>query len=341
MAARPDTAAPAASVRRRGRLALYAELAKARLSSLVVATTAVGFVVSAPRPLDLPLFFWTVLGTALSAAGANGLNQWLERERDARMQRTCTRPLPSHALSPLHALLVSLLWAFVGVLLLALFVNGLTAALSALVIVIYVLLYTPLKVRSSLNTQIGAVCGAIPPMMGWSAATGAIDAGAYILGAVLFVWQIPHFLALAWLYRDDYERGGYRMLPHADRSGRLTSGMVLLYSLALIPVALMAAVGGLAGSVYATAAIALGLAMSALAWRLVRERSDRHAKRVFLASLLYLPILLGVMVADRGELRAPVTTRSVPAPVVAPAAPTGAAGLQHAALVDDGADQAR
>ncbi len=288
--------AAAEPVRRRGVVSLHLELAKARLSSLVVATTAVGFLVVAPSPVDFALLAWTLVGTALSAAGANGLNQWVERERDARMRRTASRPLPSHALTPRHALAAALAWSFLGVLVLAVFVNGLTAMLSAAVIALYVLVYTPLKVRTHLNTQVGAICGAIPPMMGWTAATGALEPGAFILGAVLFVWQIPHFLALAWLYREDYERGGYHMLPSSDGTGHLTSGMVLLYSLALVPVTLMAAAGGLAGTGYATVAVILGLAMSALSVALVHDRSDRHAKRVFLASLVYLPLVLGALV---------------------------------------------
>ena len=206
----------------RSSLSSYLELGKARLSTLVVATTAVGFAV-APGRFDALLFAWTLLGTTLAALGANSLNQWAERERDALMERTRTRPLPSGRLAAREALAAGVLESLGGVALLAALVNLLTALLAAFVILLYVLVYTPMKSRSHLNTLVGAVCGAIPPMMGWTAVTGALDPGAYILAAVLFVWQIPHFLALAWLYREDYQRGGYKMLPHSDPSGRLTA----------------------------------------------------------------------------------------------------------------------
>ena len=277
----------------------WAELGKARLSGLVVATTAVGFAV-APRGRDEPaLAALTVAGTLLAALGANGLNQWAERDRDARMLRTRGRPLPAGRLSPCHALAVSIAWVTAGVALLGATVNALTAGLALLVVLLYTLVYTPLKTRSTLNTLVGAVCGAIPPLMGWTAATGTIAPRGLVLAGVLFVWQIPHFLALAWLYREDYERGGYCMLPARDRDGRLSALMVLLYSLTLVPVALAGHLAGLAGAVYAVTAIVLGCGIAVLGAMLVADRSRRNARRVFLASLVYLPLLLGVMVADR------------------------------------------
>ncbi len=283
----------------RSRLADYAELGKLRLTSLVVATTAVGFAVAPSGRGDLLRLAVTVLGTMLAALGANGLNQWIERERDARMERTRRRPLPAGRLSAARALAVSIGWSAAGVLLLAALVNVLTALLALAVVLLYAGVYTPLKTRSTLNTLVGAVCGAVPPVMGWTAATGSLAPGGLVLAGVLFVWQIPHFLALAWLHREDYERGGYCMLPAWDRTGRLSALMVLLYSLALVPVALAGHLAGLAGLSYALAAVLLGCGIAAFGLFLVTDRSRRNARRVFLASLLYLPLLLGVMVADR------------------------------------------
>ncbi|RMF71888.1 MAG: protoheme IX farnesyltransferase [Acidobacteria bacterium] len=295
--AQPPDRPPRAA--RRALLADWAELGKLRLSLLVVATTAAGYAIAPDGRGDIGRLMLAVCGTLLAALGANGLNQWAERERDGRMHRTRERPLPAGRMTPHHAFAVSTAWAVAGVGLLAAFVNLLTAALALGVVLLYVLVYTPLKPRSTLNTLVGAVCGALPPLMGWTAATGALAPGAFVLAGVLFVWQIPHFLALAWLYRDDYERGGYCMLPARDDDGRICSTMVLLYALALVPVALVGHVAGLAGWLYAGAAVLLGSALAATGVLLVGDRSRRSARRVFLASLVYLPLLLAALVADR------------------------------------------
>ncbi len=298
MSSQPPRPARPAPTGVRALLGVYAELGKARLGALVVLTTMAGFAIAARGRFEFVDFFWTVLGTALSALGANGLNQVWERERDRLMHRTRLRPLPSGRLGVGHALAVSLLWSVAGVGLLAVAVNMLTALLSLGVIALYVLVYTPLKPRSSVNTLVGAVCGAIPPMMGWTGATGSVAPGAWVLGATLFAWQIPHFLALAWLYREDYQRGGYKMLPISDESGRVTCWMTVLYSLALIPVGLMASAAGLAGWFYSVGAVMLGGLMVERSLRLLTAKSDRRARQVFFASLLYLPLLLGLMVFD-------------------------------------------
>ena len=283
-------------------LGLYLELGKARLSLLVVLTAAVGFAVAPATGFDGPGFLWVTLGTFLLALGANGLNQWQESERDARMDRTAGRPLPSARMKPAHAFVASLVAVAGGVLVCAAGNNALTAALGAANVAIYVLAYTPLKPVTPLNTLVGAICGAIPPMMGWAAATGGLAPGAYVLGAVLFVWQIPHSLALAFMYREDYARGGYRMLPNVDGDGRLTFHVVNLHCLALVPVALLATPLGIAGAWFAAGAVGLGTVMVVFGVVLWRRRRVQDARRLFLATLLYLPLLLGLMVLDRGPL---------------------------------------
>lgn len=320
--AAPDSALPPSRREGVARLpGLYMELTKARLSGLVLVTALVGFLLASPRPLDPVLLFWTLLGTALSAAGANALNQWMEVRLDARMERTRERPLPSGRLSATHALLLALGLAGGGVAVLAVFVNGLSAALAAFVVLLYLLAYTPLKRRSPACTLVGAVCGAIPPMIGWAGASGGLDTGAWLLGAILFVWQIPHFLALAWLYRDDYEKGGFRMLPVIDRAGRLTTLMVLLYSLALLPVGLTSTLLGITGRVFPAISLLLGGLLLTTGLMLHRSRSASNARRVFLASIIYLPVLLAFMVVDREAPRVPAAGAAVA--VVQPAAKGG------------------
>jgi protoheme IX farnesyltransferase len=280
------------------------QLTKARLSALVLLTTAVGFVMGGPSAagLDWPRLLLTVAGTALAAGAANALNQVLEVRRDRRMHRTRGRPLPSGAIGVRHAVVFSCVAACAGLTILALAVNLAAAGLALATICIYIGLYTPLKTRSTLNTLVGAVCGATPPMIGWVAATGRLEPGAWILGGLLFVWQIPHFFALAWLYRDDYARGGFAMLPVVDRTGRLTGQVVVLTSLSLVPLALAATLAGLAGWVYTAGSVVLGLWILGFGTRLYTQRTEASARRLFLASIVYLPVLLCLMVADRGPV---------------------------------------
>jgi protoheme IX farnesyltransferase len=277
---------------------LYLETAKARLSAMVVLTTVVGYLVAAAGRVEPLVLLGAVVGTTLSAFGANILNQFLEAERDARMERTRNRPLPSGAVQPVRALRWGLLSALAGVTVLAVATHPLPTVLALAVILLYVLVYTPAKVHTPFNTAIGAVCGAIPPMIGWSAATGDLAAGAWILFAILFLWQIPHFLALAWLYREDYARGGFRMLPVVDPSGRLTGWLALLVALTLLPVSGAAYLEGMSGAAFLVGSLALGLGFAALAARLARRRSTAAARQLFLASLVYLPLVLGLMVVN-------------------------------------------
>lgn len=294
--AQPVTLPPTLAMSERARA--YAELSKFRLSLLVVVTTAVGFLLARTGPFDLGLFLATTLGTALCSFGACALNQWAECPWDQRMDRTRTRPIPSGRVGRGEALAVSVVCLVAGAGALLAFVNALAAGLAVGVAVLYVVLYTPLKQRSTLCTQVGAVCGAIPPMIGWVGARGALEPGAWVLFAILFVWQIPHFLAIDWFYRADYERGGFRMISSLDPTGVLTGRLTVLYSLALVPLSLMATIVGLGGYLYVAGALALGVGFLALGVRLHWTKSNEAARRVFVGSLLYLPLLLGLLVLD-------------------------------------------
>jgi protoheme IX farnesyltransferase len=276
----------------------YLELAKARLGALVVLTAFVGYVLGSRGVVSMWGLSAAVVGTALSAFGANILNQWWEAERDSLMLRTRERPLPAGRISRRLASIWGVLTALIGLAILAVGTNWLTTFLSLFVILVYVLIYTPLKVRTPLNTVVGAVCGAVPPMMGWAAATGRLDVGAWILGGILFAWQIPHFLALAWLYREDYARGGFLMLPAVDREGRLTGRLAVLYAAALLPLTAALSAFGVTGSAFLVTSQAVGLAFVGLGWLFLRTRSRQAARRLFMASILYLPLLLGLMVID-------------------------------------------
>ena len=280
------------------RLGSYFQLTKPRLNLLVLTTTFVGAFVATEGPLDLPRFFHGMMGTAMVAGGSSALNMYLERELDGRMARTAGRPLPAGRLAAWEALAFGLLLSLVGAVWLAVLVNPLTAALGLVSMGVYVLAYTPMKVRSTFNTAVGAISGALPPVMGWTAIRGTLDVEAAVLFAILFLWQHPHFFALAWMYRADYERGGYAMLPRYDRDGALSGRLMVLFSLALIPASLALTLTGLTGLWYAGGALLLsGLNL----WKslsFVKERTTENARAVFRASILYLPALLCLMMLD-------------------------------------------
>ena len=281
-------------------LSAYADLAKARLSMLVVTTTAVGYAVTVTGPFDVLRFVFTLIGTALAAGGANGLNQYIERDLDRRMERTRTRPIPSGLLSPRHAALASASWAIAGPALLAWRVNALAGALALITIVVYLAVYTPLKRRTPLCTLVGGVSGAIPPMIGCAAATGTLGFPAWLLFTLLFVWQIPHFLSLAWLYRHDYAAGGFKMLPVVDPTGARTCRVALTYAVMLLPAGLVFTITGLAGWWAGLASLLFGGAFVVQAIRLHRRRSADYARKLFHGSLLYLTAMMIVLVIDRG-----------------------------------------
>lgn len=276
-------------------LGALVELTKPRLASLVVLTALAGSALA--EPVGLETLLVAGLGTALSGGGANALNQCLERGSDAHMARTAGRPLPSGRLPLWLAAGWSLLLIAGGAGLLAAR-SLLAAALAVLVALLYAFVYTPLKRRTPSCTLVGAVCGALPPMIGWAAAVDRLDPVAWILFGILFAWQIPHFLAIDWYHREDYARGGHRMLSHVDPTGALTGRQAILWTQALIPVTLLAVPLGLGGWLYAGGALLLGLVFLHLAVRLGRERSREAARRLFLASLVYLPALLGLLALD-------------------------------------------
>ncbi len=281
---------------------MYCQLTKARLSALVVLSTIVGFIVASGGPIAWLTLLWTVVGTALTAASANALNEVIEVQRDRLMKRTQNRPLPSNAMSARHALALAVIVGYVGVMMLAVLVNLAAAGFALLTLLLYVLAYTPLKPRTTLNTLVGAVCGAIPPLIGWVAAGAELTTGAWALALLLFIWQIPHFLALAWLYRHEYERAGFAMLPVIDRSGHLTARVVVATIFALLALGVVMMIAGLAGWIYAIGSIVLGTWMLLLGLRMFRNRTEANARRVFLASLVYLTVLLCLWVIDPGPL---------------------------------------
>jgi protoheme IX farnesyltransferase len=299
-AASPDTVALTAQLRAHGKLL------KLGLNALVLATTLVGYLLaSSGRPLNPPLLAWTLLGTLLAAWGASAVNQWLERSRDARMVRTRARPLPTGVLEPSYAFLLGVVLMASGDLLLTLMVNPLTGFLALLTQLIYLVAYTPLKTRSTLNTLVGAITGSIPPLMGYSAFAGRLDSSAWLLAGILFAWQIPHFLALAWMYREDYAHGGYVMLPASDKCGNLTFTMSLGYSLLLIPLGLGLTLTGATGWLSAATSVLLGGFLMITANSALRSRSYQSARRLFLASVIYLPLLLTVIAIDRRDVSPP------------------------------------
>lgn len=278
----------------------YLILTKVRITALVLVTAATGFLLGSIGGLDMPLLGWTLLGTGLAASGAAALNQVVEREFDARMRRTAGRPIPAGRMSAPHGLIVGVVLSVAGVGVLAEFVNLLTAALGLATVLLYVGVYTPLKRMTTLNTIVGAVPGAIPPVMGWTAASGSLGVPAGVLFAILFLWQLPHFLAIAWIFRDDYRRGGFPMLPVVDPEGLTTGHQVALYCAALVPVSLLPTILGLTGPIYFFGALVLGLGFLAFGLRMARNRQGREARGVLLASVTYLPLLLALLVIDRG-----------------------------------------
>ena len=280
------------------RVGVFLELTKPRITALVLVTAAVGYAIGAGRVLDPLAFLALMAGTAMVAGGASALNQYSERDADARMERTRRRPLPSGRVAPGEALAFGLAVSAAGLVVLAT-INPLTAILGALALTSYALLYTPLKRITSLCTVVGAFPGAIPPLMGWAAARGSLSAGAWALFGVLFLWQLPHFLAIGWIYREDYARGGFPMLTVLDPDGASTGRQMMLYSAALVPVTLLAGALASAGSGYLWSALALGALFFAGSARFFRQRSLAAARLLFLVSILYLPIVLGLMVFDR------------------------------------------
>jgi len=279
--------------------AIWSDLVKARLTFLVLLTTLTGFYLATVGTLDWALLWHTLFGTGLVACGAAALNQWWEREHDARMARTETRPIPAGHLTPPIVLLTGGLLSIVGLAYLAVFVNLLTSLIGAITLLSYVFVYTPLKRVTTLNTMIGAIPGALPPLMGWTAARDEISREGWALFAILFFWQLPHFLSIAWLYREEYAKAGFAMLPVRDPDGVRTGRQTISHTLGLIPVSLCPALFGVSGTIYFFGALVLGLAFLWCAIQFSRELTRARARQLFFASILYLPLLLGLMALDK------------------------------------------
>ncbi|MPY88345.1 MAG: protoheme IX farnesyltransferase [Luteitalea sp.] len=280
------------------RAADYLELAKPRLNLLVVATTAAAFCLGARGAVELDILLHLIVGTALVAAGASAFNMLLERDVDALMRRTQNRPLPAGRLGILEAGAFATAISAMGLVQLALFVNALAAGIALATHVSYVLVYTPLKLRTSLATVVGAVPGALPALIGWAAATNSLSGEGWLLFAIVFLWQMPHFLAIAWLCRDEYARAGFVMLPVVEPDGRSTARQTVAYAAALLPVSLTPALAGLSGPVYFVTALVLSTLFLWLSLRFARHRTRLEARRLFLGSIVYLPLLCGVLVLD-------------------------------------------
>jgi protoheme IX farnesyltransferase len=283
----------------RTRAAAYLELTKPRITFLIVLTSAAGFALGSRGAVNYLQLAHALIGIALLSSGIATLNQFIERDLDGLMRRTADRPLPSGRLFPFEALWFGIGLTLMAEFYLAVFVNTLTALLGLTVIAGYLLVYTPLKTHTSLSTALGAFPGAMPPLMGWAAARGEIDVAAWVLFAILFLWQFPHFLAIAWMYREDYGRAGIRMLPVVEPDGRVTGQQIIAYSLMLVPVSLLPTVVGISGRIYLVAAAVLSLLFLASSVRAALSKSNQHARQLLLASVLYLPLLFGVMVLNR------------------------------------------
>ncbi len=285
-----------------GVMAACWELAKPRMVTMILVTTVAGFYLASPTSLDFVLLAHLMVGTALAAGGALALNQLLERDTDAMMERTRNRPLPGGRILPLEALAFGAAATSAGLLWLSIGVNPLSALVTAAVVAVYLFAYTPLKKRSAFCTVVGAFPGALPPVAGWAAATGEIGLGAVILFGIMFFWQLPHSLAIAWIYKEDYRRAGIRLLPTVEPTGRSTGTHIFVNSLALMAVGLLPTLAGMAGWAYFVTALVMGGAMLVAAARTALLRSDATARLLLRTSLLYVPVVLVAMVLDRVPL---------------------------------------
>ena len=273
----------------------YLELSKSRIVMMVLITTAAGYFFGAQH-VDWMRLLNTLVGTALVAAGTNALNQYSERAHDAKMRRTRLRPLPDGRITPRAALVFSIAISIIGTLYLGVAVNWLTAFLGAFTLTTYIFIYTPLKRVSTICTLIGAIPGAIPPLMGWTAATGILGTGGWIIFAILFFWQLPHFMAISWMYREDYARGGFAMLAVRDDDGRTTARHAVFYSFALLTVSVLPPLFGLSTFVYLAGAVLAGGALTFASFAFLGARTPARARRLFMASNIYLIVMMALLV---------------------------------------------
>ncbi len=277
----------------------FVALAKPRLNVLVVASSLAGYVMGGGDMSDAAKVVFTVAGTALVAGGASAFNQVIERNADSLMRRTRLRPVPDGRLQPAESLVFATALAMTGLLILGAGVNVLSAGVALTTLLTYTLIYTPLKGRTSFSTVVGAIPGALPPVIGWAAARDALSPGGWVLFAIVFLWQLPHFLAIAWIYREDYARAGFPMLPVIEPDGRSTAHQAIFYCCALLPVSLAPTLLGMANTVYFGGALVLGLLFLALTMTFARTRAVRDARRLFFGSIIYLPALWILMIVFR------------------------------------------
>ena len=282
----------------RDRAVAYVELTKPRITFLIVLTSAAGFCL-ASRIVDYLALMTAMIGIALLSSGIATLNQYIERDLDRLMRRTADRPLPSGKLAPWEALCFGVGLTALAEVYLVVLVNPLSALLGLTVIAGYLFAYTPLKTRSTFSTMVGAFPGAVPPLIGWAAARGTVGVEAWVLFAILFLWQFPHFLAIAWMYREDYSRAGILMLPVVEPEGRVTAQQIIVYTLMLLPVSLLPTLLGTSGRIYLYGAIVLGLLFLGASVRAAFSKSRQQARQLLLASVIYLPLLFGLMVFNR------------------------------------------
>ena len=283
----------------RSRASDFAMLAKPRLNVLVVASALAGYVMGGGDMSNAIRVVFTVLGTALVSGGDSAFNQVIERNPDSQMQRTRSRPVPDGRLQAAESLAFATALSLAGLLILGAGVNLLSAGVALVTLVSYAAVYTPLKRRTSFSTVIGAVPGALPPVIGWAAARGALSEGGWVLFAIVFLWQLPHFLAIAWMYRQDYARAGFPMLPVIEPDGRSTGRQAVFYCAALLPVSLTPTLIGLANAVYFAGALVLGVLFLGLTLKFARTRAMSDARRLFFGSIIYLPILWILMIVFR------------------------------------------
>lgn len=283
----------------RDRVLAFVELTKPRIAFMLVLTAAAGFYLGSGSNFNGMLFVNTMIGITLLAFGVATLNQWMERSTDPLMERTATRPLPTGKITPNEALIFGILQCVVAELYLFFLVNGLTAVLGLVVIVGYVLMYTPLKTRTSASTAIGAIPGAMPPLMGWTAASNEISLGAWALFVFLFLWQFPHFFAIAWMYKEQYAKAGIVMLPVIEPDGKITARQIVLFTIMMVPVSVAPFFLGISGVISLIVGSVLGIWFLVESIRTARSRTGESARRLLLVSVLYLPLIFAVLVLNK------------------------------------------
>ena len=278
----------------------YIDLMKPNILIMVLITTILGYFLGSDGKILWSNLTWMLIGTTFSAGGAGVLNQYLERDQDKIMNRTCNRPIPSGKISPQNALIFGIITVIVGTIVLVVKINLLTGSLSILTAFMYVLIYTPMKRVTWLNTSLGSIPGALPPIGGWAAATNSIDSGAWILFAILYLWQHPHFFAIAWMCKDDYEKAGFKMLPVIEPDGNRTIRQILWHLSLLFPISLLPVLIGMNGNIYLYGVLIITLYYFLSAFPMLYKKSYKNASRILKASVFYLPALMIIIIIDKG-----------------------------------------